>query len=106
MNRSIQALTKQNAEQHADISEKVATVSNRVFRSNGERALVEETAENTRNIIELKKVAHPSRMGAARFRADGVKIGGAAGVFLVIDQACSFIASHWAGWASKAGGWF
>ena len=28
-------------------------------------------------IVELKKDAHPSRMGAARFKADGVKIGGA-----------------------------
>ena len=104
MTLSIDTLTKQNAEQHRLLSGDLRIVSDRVFKTNGKKALVVEAAENREDIDELKRMSHEPTMGRARLRANGVKVGGTAGLVLIIERLVAFVCSHWQGWFPPNGG--
>jgi len=100
---SVEKLEKSNTDQHIALGAKVEQVHDRVFTTNGEKALTVVAQEHEEEIDKLRKMAHHPRMGRQRLAADGVKVSGAAALFMFLNKAFTFLGEHWHIWFPQGG---
>jgi MOSC domain-containing protein YiiM len=104
LTESVKKLEHSNTQQHVALGAKVTQVFDRVFTTNGEKALTVVAQEHSEEIETLKGMAHHPRMGRQRLATDGVKLSGAAALFMFLNKAFAFLGEHWHIWFPQGGG--
>ncbi len=94
-------LKKTNAKQHNDLTKEVGKVHDRMFVTNGEKAITVSIKEHEAAIEQLKAVAHEPTMGRRRIAKDAAKVGGGASGLAIIHAVYQFIATHWHEWTGQ-----